>query len=342
MAMGQRVVIRDAAHPELVQDKNALAELGSEVSRDVDQQDIAWFDAARGRYVSARFFLPAVPDPASSFPIVLFSPDLGIAIDRYETLLTGWARYGYAVIAVISTAEPVHTPETLDVEQRRAARDYSKNEKEWQDRAKDIDIALARAREQADLSERLNFERVAVAGHGIGAHTALLCLLHEASKPLVQADGSIRAPQLRAGMLLSPPGEGMLNLNRDSWASLRTPVLTIVGGQGRGVLRQPLRAGTALFERSHAPDLFLLTIADARHENFSSAFAKGRSGMTPTVHELVTATTVMYLRAVVQEDAQARQWLLDGRIERLPSYRCRLAGKNVAIHPQLLQPLEPE
>lgn len=344
-ATAQRVTVRDATQPTRSADRVLDAALASLPTFVVDESDIVWLDEERGRYVTARIFLPQT-ETEQIFPILLFSPDLGTAVDRYRELLQQWASRGYIVVAVSSPLEAVASPQTLNVEKRRSLRDYDDKPPAWRDRAADLPFALSQLRETETVAAIANFDIVALAGHGIGGHTVLACIgaRMEGMDPLpIEADLTALLPQprYRAAILLSPPGEDQFGLSRNSWSGIRTPTLTICGERGRGLLARNLRSCDDVFARAYGPDQFLLTMRRVRHNDFATGFGK-TNGDTHRAQAITTTTALLFLRAVLDNDPTARQWLLDRRIERTPGYRCDLKYKNVVLHPQLLQPVANE
>jgi predicted dienelactone hydrolase len=231
----------------------------------VEERWWTWHDAARGRDVAVRLFLPQA-ETARAAPLVLFSHGVGESILSYAYLGRRWAADGLAVLFVEHPGSDVHavdwnavTPSLI-----RAARDPAN----WLARIADVRFALERVGQTPELMDRVDTARVAAAGHSLGAHTALA--LAGMTIELETGDTlSMRDPRITACVALSPPAAGMLGVTEASWAGVTPPLLTIFGTRDGDVILKDSAARRAVFDGAVHADRWLVVLADVEHTTFT-------------------------------------------------------------------------
>jgi len=153
---------------------------------------------APGRLVDLQVRVTA-PARGARLPVVLLSHGHGYSnnlssLNGYGPLANAWAAMGFAVI------QPTH------LSSRTLRLDDTGEPLFWRSRATDMSLILDRldAIEAAVpfTRGRLDGERVAVAGHSMGGHTASLLLGARNS------DVDLSDPRIRAGVLFAAPGRG--------------------------------------------------------------------------------------------------------------------------------------
>ncbi|MFK0152030.1 alpha/beta hydrolase family protein [Streptomyces sp. NPDC090493] len=150
----------------------------------------------------------SVPATGTGLPVVLLSHGHGgshnlSSLNGYAPLANLWAAAGFAVV------QPTHlSSRTLA---RRLA-DAPGAPFFWRSRAEDMSHVLDRLDEiektVPQLAGRLDHDRIAVAGHSLGGHTASLLLGARTTDPDTGAETDLRDPRIRAGVLLAAPGRG--------------------------------------------------------------------------------------------------------------------------------------
>jgi predicted dienelactone hydrolase len=221
-------------------------------------------DPARGKDLELRLVYPA---SGERHPVVLFSHGAGGSREGVDALGRVWAAHGYVVVA------PTHADSI--VARRRAGesptlRDTLQGVNDLaalRERALDLRFlldSLARLEETLPaLRGRLDRKAVGVAGHSMGALTAVLLGGARAA-----GGGDLSDPRPLAFVLLSPQGEGPL-LGRGAWDGLKRPTLFMTGSQDRGLDGQPPEWRRQGFDACPAGDKHLVFLEGATHLSFT-------------------------------------------------------------------------
>src|ERR1700730_11649884 len=182
----------------------------------------------------------SAPATGSELPVILLSHGHGpsnnlSSLNGYAPLASDWAAHGFAVI------QPTHLDSaTLGLRESGdpEAPLY------WRSRAED----MTRILDQLDVIEaavpqlpgRLDRNRVAVAGHSMGGHTASLLLGARLTDPRDGTEVNLAEPRIKAGVLLAAPGRGGDALSEfaaknysffstTDFSEMRTPALVVAG-----------------------------------------------------------------------------------------------------------------
>ncbi|MER5433502.1 chlorophyllase [Streptomyces sp. NPDC002588] len=181
----------------------------------------------------------SAPVTGSDLPVVLLSHGQGYSnhlssLNGYAPLVNYWAAHGFVVI------QPTHlSSRTLSL-----APDTPGAPLYWRSRAEDMRHILDRldAIEAAvpQLRGRLDRDRVAVAGHSMGGHTASLLLGARLTDPDDGTEVNLAEPRIKAGVLLAAPGRGGDALSEfaarnlaffltTDFSTMTTPALVVAG-----------------------------------------------------------------------------------------------------------------
>ncbi|MFR0357546.1 alpha/beta hydrolase family protein [Streptomyces sediminimaris] len=183
----------------------------------------------------------SAPVTGTDLPVILFSHGQGpsnnlSSLNGYAPLADFWAAHGFVVI------QPTHlSSRTLSHLHTDAAPGASLF---WRSRAEDMTHILDRldAIEATvpQLAGRVHHDKVAVAGHSMGGHTAELLLGARLTDPADAQEANLIEPRIKAGVLLAAPGRGGEALN-GPWAAnvpffrtmdfstMTTPTLVVAG-----------------------------------------------------------------------------------------------------------------
>ncbi|MGW3983931.1 alpha/beta hydrolase family protein [Streptomyces mirabilis] len=230
---------------------------------------------APGRAVDLEVRVSA-PVTGSDLPVILLSHGQGFSnhlssLNGYAPLANFWAAHGFVVI------QPTHlSSRTLTLDPGTPGGPLH-----WRSRAEDMTRILDRLDviEAAvpQLLGRLDHDKVAVAGHSMGGHTASLLLGARLTDPDDGTEVNLAEPRIKAGVLLAAPGRGgdavtefvaenYSFFSTMDFSKMATPTLVVAGDKD---------ASTHLTVRGpdwHADPYFLspgpkslLTLFDAEH-----------------------------------------------------------------------------
>ncbi|MGW9026620.1 alpha/beta hydrolase family protein [Streptomyces sp. NPDC055722] len=193
---------------------------------------------APGRAVDLHLRVSA-PVTGDDLPVVLLSHGHGpsnnlSSLNGYAPLADYWAAHGFVVI------QPTHlSSRTLSLDPSTPGAPLY-----WRSRAEDMQRILDRLDviEAAvpQLRGRLAHDKIAVAGHSMGGHTASLLLGARLTDPQDGTEVNLAEPRIKAGVLLAAPGRGGDALTEftaehypffltTDFSAMTTPALVVAG-----------------------------------------------------------------------------------------------------------------
>ena len=203
-------------------------------------------------------------------PVIVFSHGHLVDPRTYFYLGMEWARRGFTVF------HPQHTGPSEKIARAE----------NWPRRSADLLRVLkalgSRAALGKGLADNVDPRRVGVAGHSMGAHTALLLGGAALFHPSFGREKKFRivpeeARNVKACLVLSPPPEGKLGLRPASWRGIRCPLAIFSGSRD---FRSPdgRITGVALQKSVARPDTRLFVFKKANHLSFINAVFKEDDG----------------------------------------------------------------
>ncbi len=249
-------------------------------------------DAPRSRDILVRIYRPLGKGP---FPVVIFSHGAGGSRDGYAAIGSALAQGGFESIhlqhagsdrAILHPGRPLKNLAAI----RRAALDP----KQWVSRALDVKLVLD---DLPQLAPDGDTGRVAIAGHSMGAATAMVAAGAKARVP--KGTPSLAEPRARAFVAISPQGEGP-EFSKDAWKGITRPILLVTGSEDRGLGGEPPSWRTAVFDRLPRGSRYLAYIDGATHTSFAERGDPAR---------WAAAAMVRFLRAEFDGDADSKHWL---------------------------------
>ncbi|MGW2641931.1 alpha/beta hydrolase family protein [Streptomyces sp. NPDC001348] len=184
----------------------------------------------------------SAPTAGNGLPVVLLSHGHGgsnnlSSLNGYAPIANLWAAAGFVVI------QPTHlSSRTLS----RQLADTPGAPFFWRSRAEDMSHILDRLDEiektVPQLAGRIDHDKVAVAGHSLGGHTAGLLLGARSADPDTGEEVNLAESRIKAGVLLAAPGRGGDILNgwmaetvpffrAIDFSTMTTPTLVVAGDQ---------------------------------------------------------------------------------------------------------------
>lgn len=168
----------------------------------------------------------SAPATGTGLPVILLSHGHGgshhlSSLNGYAPLANLWAAAGFVVI------QPTHLSSRTLSHQLAGLPGAPAF---WRSRAEDMSHLLDRLAEIENtvpqLAGRLDRDRIAVAGHSFGGHTASLLLGARNTDPDTGEEVSLRDPRITAGVVLAAPGRGGDVLT--GWMAAQLPFLRTI------------------------------------------------------------------------------------------------------------------
>ena len=272
----------------------------------VSVADHAWFDSQRGRAVPARVYYPSVS--SEQFPVIVFSTGLGRSRDDCAYLGRHWASCGYVAVHV------QHKGSDSDVRQgsMRPRKDLQRafyDPRNVRNRPLDIMFVIDQLeqlhRDGTAVGERMDLDRIGVAGHDFGAQTAMALAGQVLPGQLAFAE-----PRVRAVVAMSAPvplGQVPLDV---AYSDVSRPCLYITGTADNSIVATTRASQRRLpFDHTAGADEYLVTFYGADHLMYTGNVA--RDG---TFQRLIAECSTAFWDAYLKDDVPARAWLAEGGI----------------------------
>jgi predicted dienelactone hydrolase len=263
-------------------------------------------DAQRNRDVELSIQYPIKGGP---FPVIIFSHAYGASEQSYEQLVSYWTTNGYAVIrprhadagkgpdamrAIFGEQtnqererrQQNRRPSKEEIDKATAARDdaerrmiahtwETQREPQWRDRVRDVTLILDNLDDLEtrffELKGKFDHSRIGVAGHDLGALTAMLA---GGAKTFGNPPLSAGDPRVKAIIAMSPVGvTAALGLNPQSFSDIRVPAMFMTGSEDRGAAQnEDWQWRKTAYANAAAGDKYFVLLQGARHSVFAGTF----------------------------------------------------------------------
>jgi predicted dienelactone hydrolase len=249
------------------------------------------------------------PTTGQDLPVVLFSHGMTLTMDDYAPLVDYWAARGFVVI------QPTH------LDSLGLPPDDPRTPLVWRIRTADLTGILDRLDTVEagvpGLADRIDRDRIAVAGHSWGAQTASTLV----GARVVGADGtpgeSMSDSRVKAAVLLCLPGTGGADLSplaaqyfpfmSPDFAELKTPSLVVAGDRDQSPLtvRGPDWFTDGYRLSPGATDLLTLSGAEHGLGGIQGSHDTRTTDESPERVAVVQQATLAYLRTALGLDDDA-------------------------------------
>ncbi|TAG27967.1 MAG: acetylhydrolase [Burkholderiales bacterium] len=281
-------------------------------------RDLKWTDASRQRDVPVRLYLPS--DTSSKAPLVIFSHGIGGSREGYSYIGKYLAANGIAAMHVQHVGSDRSLWFGNPVQMVGRLQDAAK-ETEAIDRTKDMRFALDQLLADTQLSNRIDVQRIAAAGHSYGANTTMLL-----AGARVQREGAamdLVDPRITAAVIISAPPFYGESSPKDILKSLRVPSLHITATGDE--IKIPgyyssAQDRVAVYEAANGqPGKMLAVFKDGSHSMFTDRLGTGGEALNPQVKKATRELMLAFLQKQWSGDAQA--------LERWPTQHAPLVAR---------------
>ena len=266
--------------------------------------DFVVHDAKRQRDLPVRVYLPKSSGPA---PVVLFSHGLGGSSKGYSYLGTKWAGHGYVVVAVQhpGSDESVWRGSTNPAAAMKQAANGRNLVLRLQDVPAVIDqLALWDREPGHPLNNRLDLEKIGMAGHSFGALTTQ----GVSGESLGWKGAKFTDPRIKAALCLSP-GSPRLGKPSKVFGSVKIPWMLMTGTNDvASIGNQNLASRLAVFPALPPGGKYEIVLNGADHMAFTDAPIP-RSTSNPNHHKAIEALSTAFWDSYLKDDKAAKAWL---------------------------------
>lgn len=226
-------------------------------------------DGSRNRDIPLKIYYPE--HVSGSLPLIIFSPGYGGNREGYEYLAAGWRDAGYFVIVLTHMGSDNAAFAQIGL---RGASDPGTAFQLQQQRTADIRFVASSIKniekQVPQAHGHIDKKRIGVAGHSMGAGSALLIAGATSSAP----DGktqSFRDDHVRAVIAMSPQGVGAEGFTDHSWDNMSDPIMTMSGTRDRGIGGQLPSWRTQAYQHMPAGNKYEVIVNGAEHLSFAVA-----------------------------------------------------------------------
>ena len=266
--------------------------------------DLVVHDAKRQRDLPVRVYLPQSPVPA---PVVLFSHGLGGSSKGYSYLGSQWAGRGYVVVAIQhpGSDESVWRGSLNPA----ASMKQAANGKNFMLRVQDVpavidQLALWNQEPGNPLNNRLDLEKIGMAGHSFGAVTTQ----GVSGETFGWGGAKFTDPRIKAALCLSPSSP-VLGKPTKAFGSVKIPWMLMTGTNDvASIGSQNLASRLAVFPALPPGGKYELVLNGADHAAFSDAPIP-RSTSNPNHHKAIEALSTAFWDSYLKADKSAKAWL---------------------------------
>jgi predicted dienelactone hydrolase len=292
---------------------------------------IVLHDAKRNKDLHVRVFYPVA---AGKYPVIVFSHGAGGSLTCCDSLTRHWATYGYI------TLQPTHDDSVIarrnsgdkGLRFPQAVREALKTPALWESRPQDISFLLDSLPELqkriAGLSDKIDANRIGVAGHSMGSYTA-----EAVGGALVDLPGrlgtSFGDSRTRAVLCLSPQGPGQFGLSAHSFEKMALPFMGITGSlDNLGPLANAAWHKTP-FDHSPVGNKFEVFIQGANHMSFitDETLVATHSSQAAAILGYTNSASLAFWDAYLKDDSAAKQFLQSDLLERYSHGAAKLSRR---------------
>ncbi|MGY8673724.1 MAG: alpha/beta hydrolase family protein, partial [Verrucomicrobiia bacterium] len=287
----------------------------------VTVEEFTLHDTKRDRHMECRAYFPTTGE---KLPLIVFSHGFGADRSAFSPIAKHWAEHGYVVIApshLDGSGKSKGKGDPLPAGGFPALMKHATLKTE--NRVRDLTFILD-AVEHIEtavpaLTRRIDPSQVGVAGHSLGAYTAMLVggVTADVGDQKLR---SFRDPRVRCILPISGQGTGQQGLTTSSWSALAIPMLTITGSLDKGAGRQGPEWKKLPFDLSPPGDKFLVFIDGANHFSFGGTGADA-------ITAVVKATTSSFWHAYLKDSPEAKAALKDASVIEPWKFTARISCK---------------
>lgn len=254
------------------------------------------------------------PDADGTFPLLIFSHGNWSTKDKYQGIIKHWVSHGYIVLSpnhddCCSMIQGIFYSVwygQLGLIERRV-----ESVKLLMDNLDLVEAAIPA------LEQKIDRDRIALAGHSFGAFTAQQFIGAGVFDPHVGRFKYYRDDRIKAVVAISPPGPMFDSITEKSWMEVDRPMLVTTGTWDVNASFWPdWRLHKMSFDTAKPDDKFAVVIQGADHY-FGNLICRPERDALPQKNALkmLNTTAVAFLDAYVKDKRVAKEFLKSGELD---------------------------
>jgi predicted dienelactone hydrolase len=270
--------------------------------------DFTVHDAARGRDIPVRVYLPTNTAPA---PVILFSHGLGGARTGSAFLGEHWAARGYVAVFLQHPGSDESVWKDKPVQERMRAMNQAASLENFLLRVQDVPAVLNQleawnATKTHPLAGRLDLKKVGMSGHSFGAVTTEAV----SGETLPLGGQEFTDPRIKAAVVFSPSAPRVSSETK-AFGAVRIPWLLMTGTKDVAPIGQAdMESRRAVYPALHGAPKYELVLHNAEHSVFTDRPLPGdREPRNPNHHRVILGLSTAFWDAYLRNDAAALAWL---------------------------------
>lgn len=277
-----------------------------------------WQDKARQRDVPVKLYFPR--SSRGPFPIIVFSHGLGGSRDGYEYLGRHWASHGYVSVHLQHKGSDT----AVWKDQANPMEAMHQSVKDWRSAAsRPLDVRFAidqmerMNRDKGPLHDRLDLERIGMAGHSFGAWTTL-ATIGEVFVGLGGREISLADPRIKAAIAMSAPVPRDSTKLDQAFGGIKVPCLHMTGTLDDSPIGDTKAKERRLpFDHIVDADQYLVIFSGGDHMIFSGRGRLSGGEKDSVFQDLIRPTTTAFWDAYLKDSKPAKTFLTDGGVQKL-------------------------
>ncbi|MCW5822259.1 MAG: hypothetical protein KIT34_05615 [Cyanobacteria bacterium TGS_CYA1] len=236
-------------------------------------KDFVMTDKARNKNLPVKVTFPT-SNSSQKYPVIIFSHGALGSKDNYQPLIKYWTAHGYVCIQPthsdsLTLKSPDERRKILFGFMQKKSLDSLDIFQDWQNRPADISFILDELSSMQkyipELKDKIDTQRIGMAGHSFGAHTSQLL-----AGTKIGGTDKFSDPRPKAFLLMSPQGreQGFSadgNLKDNSWSGFKRPMLLVTGTNDTGRNGKDYTWRVEPYKYSPSGKKHLLVLAGADH-----------------------------------------------------------------------------
>lgn len=251
------------------------------------------------------------PGGAGPFPVIVFSTGGFCPSQMYERIANHWVSHGYVFIAPNHVDSPNNPRAPAPAEMAVIV----------PSRTRDASLALDALDEigrQANISGKIDADRVGIGGHSFGSGIAMMKIGMYTTAEERGEWGDAYDERFRAAILLSPPGDSE-ETSADAFAGLRTPFIATGGTEDVGRVDPGDMTPGDWRRRAWLlapPGDKYSAILDGMDHYLGGLICNAERGGEPDPEAvaIIRALTTAFLDAYIKDEPAAKEYLLTADI----------------------------